>query len=1316
MKQWVVFLCVAVAAPPALGWDSIAVQPKGSGSIDFFGGDSPICTEIQLRTPDATSFSPFIYCLEGPETARCVFGGEHAMVTSAVFRDLGLSEYAETNEWPLRAWSGNAKVGDGSMDSVMPVPFTTPMSDKVVRDRVLSVTGFSELPDFGVSLADWSAGFERCAIQGIPRETEVDNLHCHQFSHTLGPVNSNHFPPQARRVFEHYHALAKELIQECARLRTRSTDWPHASKSRAAMDEVLEECEMHALILESIGLHYLEDLFSSGHMWERWGSPSISDPTHRDYFAVGLLSGVIHGWRYVIEGAFGKDPATHPSQPIPLASHALDFLVQDPICAPILGASGYRVVGSADSDTEHRGVGDEYLAPCLQYFPEPLPTLFSAAGKGSPEFSETFEAQSRCVAAAVREVYELGPKTKGDLDTPPYLQPGDEALLATDFCFERRATNLTMFRGLGLGSEALLPSDTSRLELVVDASSWLADAFGYDDVASGAAVWRDTVLRIHGAFYLNQHKSQSGLESAALAFPQSAVFGLERNREYESESVPVHADAASVSSWNHADLGGCATDGDCGEAVCNPTTGLCEVKEAATLRLFNRAHATHWCETTTLDDLRTLEQDCKADETYCELCVELVRRQVRNGCDETDWHQMSEEHRVEGLCAITGDSSPFLYAGWLEDCDSFPSVEAAADRWCRKSFEDLAPEANHVAVSPGGLMPAPLRPGEQLTLQTRLTFSNGAPIPNTRLRFKIVDDQSASSACTGSGWSVVTTDADGLAPFPYLAPMSPRLDRVLACLSSPDGSDECDRCNPKTLTFFVRTVTSDQAVLQKVSGDGQTGSPGQLLTLPLLVEVVPPAPDGTELEFALLDDQLATASRGSLDSPGQHTVVKPTTGSRAQARLTLPTVAGSYRVRVRGLDAALFPDPEASEIEFQAMAIVPRGDLVFSLRHNGASVSPIDLEVRVDDGTTIATHAVHSATDGVNVTVPGFAPLGTRAEVTISGTNAHGVVFTNRDPIVIDPVLSRSSRPFPEFMRADRGRVELALAPGSAPSGRNLVVFDLYVPWPPMTVAGATTVDLSAPAEFNVPFDTYVKANGALERRRNLEIFGYTPGNTGEPFETYAFTTEDSYLARVTTSILSARANPGNPSHALVQLTADGTYMPPNNFPLVVYTPAGAVLASYDAIHQTPPYWWNVPSTDPLLTTIAPNDAGVLVFAANGAEFPASPDGILFFVVEPAVPGAVIKRSYCFHDRGRVVRRATTRSCSNTTDCRYPTYPSDFAICGTSGVCEDFDATLLNQSDGYCSNHGNPLLITTCLQHPDGCGPGERCESGVCTP
>ncbi len=41
--------------------------------------------------------------------------------------------------------------------------------------------------------------------------------------------------------------------------------------------DFLKDCEIESLSIESVAQHFLQDAWSEGHMWERWGSCEISD-------------------------------------------------------------------------------------------------------------------------------------------------------------------------------------------------------------------------------------------------------------------------------------------------------------------------------------------------------------------------------------------------------------------------------------------------------------------------------------------------------------------------------------------------------------------------------------------------------------------------------------------------------------------------------------------------------------------------------------------------------------------------------------------------------------------------------------------------------------------------------------------------------------------------------------------------------------------------------------------------------------------------------------------------------------------------------
>lgn len=91
---------------------------------------------------------------------------------------------------------------------------------------------------------------------------------CHEYFPHIGMLNSNHMVPQARRFYDHYHRLALQRAAQCA---TVFDDLSAAHRDR--FRPYVLACEKQALALEAVGQHFLQDAWSMGHMWERWGGP-----------------------------------------------------------------------------------------------------------------------------------------------------------------------------------------------------------------------------------------------------------------------------------------------------------------------------------------------------------------------------------------------------------------------------------------------------------------------------------------------------------------------------------------------------------------------------------------------------------------------------------------------------------------------------------------------------------------------------------------------------------------------------------------------------------------------------------------------------------------------------------------------------------------------------------------------------------------------------------------------------------------------------------------------------------------------------------
>ena len=165
------------------------------------------------------------------------------------------------------------------------------------------------------------------------------------------------------------------------------------------------------MLIEAFAHHFLEDAWSMGHMWERWGSPDLTDfvdaaagdGIDQTASMVAIGAGLIHGAKAVT----GFD---------------------DALCAPS-AAIQFRAAGEA---TAFAGAGD----------------LFLDAVQTEPAFAHQRVRMLSCGVAAVREVYAASAQSFG-----PAHGVGagiEEVELKGNSCFGQRATNRAMFVGAGL--------------------------------------------------------------------------------------------------------------------------------------------------------------------------------------------------------------------------------------------------------------------------------------------------------------------------------------------------------------------------------------------------------------------------------------------------------------------------------------------------------------------------------------------------------------------------------------------------------------------------------------------------------------------------------------------------------------------------------------------------------------------------------------------------------------------------------------------------------------------------------------------------
>ena len=147
----------------------------------------------------------------GPATARERWVGpldEHRRLWEMTRGQAGLpTQVSATRTLTVFTGAGLVDVGGAQVPTLIPVPFE---AAERVAYRSYSVGEFTQLPDLSWSLWDWASGHETCPLEGATSLAD-----CHDFAAHMGPVNSNHFVPQSREYYAHYHRLALARAAEC---------------------------------------------------------------------------------------------------------------------------------------------------------------------------------------------------------------------------------------------------------------------------------------------------------------------------------------------------------------------------------------------------------------------------------------------------------------------------------------------------------------------------------------------------------------------------------------------------------------------------------------------------------------------------------------------------------------------------------------------------------------------------------------------------------------------------------------------------------------------------------------------------------------------------------------------------------------------------------------------------------------------------------------------------------------------------------------------------------------------------------------------
>ena len=301
-----------------------------------------------------------------------------------------------------------------------PSSWTGPLEE---RD-LASPPHFAGIADFTYTIYDWINKNRLC-----PPHPSGEQRHCHNYSVWMGAgYNASHFGSQAAYSYRSLHQTALWSARHAAALRSSLEGQDEATQ--LVFEDNIREAELMALAYEGAAQHFLQDRWSSGHMWERWNGPEFnSNPYSSDIgqaAVIGAFSGVIHGSEAVT------------TLPLPLSS---------PLPGALYGVNPAEWRPSTSDDTEY-GVGD-YRAEDMFDGLVGGDYLFYGYSESTLNVSAQRSAMMRCLTASYREVIQAfgaGPNGGYGIDSVNTRGSGS----VTPDCTDAWATNWSIWKAWGV--------------------------------------------------------------------------------------------------------------------------------------------------------------------------------------------------------------------------------------------------------------------------------------------------------------------------------------------------------------------------------------------------------------------------------------------------------------------------------------------------------------------------------------------------------------------------------------------------------------------------------------------------------------------------------------------------------------------------------------------------------------------------------------------------------------------------------------------------------------------------------------------------
>ncbi len=758
-------------------------------------------------------------CDPGPESARGVQAGEHTYITLDGMRRAGLPAGAMA---PFDfAYSSDDE------DHLAPAALGG-MSHAVTRR--MHIAEFGEGPDISHSMSDFLLGNEHCFVPNVPARTEEDNEKCHQFEAHMGPINSTHWPELAREVYANYHAHALRIAARCKDMNTRrmAMGLQHAALDRARV--ATEECMREALSIESFAAHYLEDVWSTGHMWNRWGSPSVptDDAEYLRAFFATAMTGIIHGARGVLK--------THDQMcmPGPMGTNPAEEIVR------------FRIGDSASQP----GGGDLYLLSCTQAMPG-WNVLGMAGATDPPQMSSQYTAMTSCVGLGFREVYEAGAPVLGALGTAtrPGGFPGQTPTKSTDDpCWSARLTNTSLRLGLGLTLD--LP--------FVDPETFTA----YD--LANPAIWSRTLINIFvnragnmGRGNLDLELSDDELEREKLRFRIEStqlarrLIAAAADGESTSEAISApmprglpreylgvkrsgdfvgdvrndrlgYLERHDATLWDDRGSMSCEVDQDCPMGqFCDGSlhlrfgmesmnTPACVPIEAGILRAFRNGELPYWCKREGSDALSLARDQCEQGGD-CESCVDLLVPHIRNGCGPETFVPMRNGVDRRSLCEVMGVEENIVYAPYANG--DLGSLRNVARELCSGR---VGPDNLLQRIDTGSSDPTVTPPAETLPVHDLAFVSTGGFVCSGLDGSSWFRIRHAAGDPHVHDYAIVADDVSKLEVKIYAGPACTAEIELPMSVGDRDGDDRNDIL---TISENVPTVGQEICIRVRAAGD-----------------------------------------------------------------------------------------------------------------------------------------------------------------------------------------------------------------------------------------------------------------------------------------------------------------------------------------------------------------------------------------------------------------------------------------------------------------------------------------------------------------